>query len=204
MLPLGHMGITLGAALLPDALASRWHGPSTQPAEPTRQCVRTRQSQLPLVSRVDLRLLLLGSLLPDIIDKPVGQVIFQDTFNNGRIFCHTLLFVVLVALAGFFMYRRRRATGLLAISFGVFMHVVLDGMWFEHEALLWPFWGWAFPERDLDNYLGSTLDGLISNPATYVPELIGGLILACFALLLVRRNGVRTFVKRGRLDSRSQ
>jgi hypothetical protein len=64
--------------------------------------------------------------------------------------------------------------------------------------------GWAFPERDLDNYLGSTLDGLISNPAAYVPELIGGLILACFALLLVRRNGVRAFVKRGRLDSRGQ
>jgi hypothetical protein len=36
----------------------------------------------------DIRLLILGSLLPDLIDKPLGHIILPE--NNGRIFAHTL------------------------------------------------------------------------------------------------------------------
>ena len=60
-----------------------------------------------LARRVDIRLLAIGSLLPDIIDKPVGQVFFRGTFSDGRIFSHTLLFLALVSLGG---YARRRRT----------------------------------------------------------------------------------------------
>jgi len=91
----------------------------------------------------------LGSLLPDIIDKPVGQFFFRDTFSNGRIFCHTLLFLILITLAGLCLYRSRGKTWLLGFSFGTFMHLIQDQMWLEPRTFLWPLYGFAFEKIDL-------------------------------------------------------
>ncbi|RNI15777.1 hypothetical protein EFE42_00600 [Methanohalophilus sp. RSK] len=41
---------------------------------------------------------IIGSMLPDIIDKVIGRVLFADTFASGRIFAHSLLFVVVLGL----------------------------------------------------------------------------------------------------------
>ena len=49
---------------------------------------------------IDYRAVLVGSILPDIIDKPIGAYLFRSTFHNSRIFAHTLLFSVLLMLMG--------------------------------------------------------------------------------------------------------
>jgi len=69
MLIFGHAGITLGAtALLNGALTKSYS-----------LCAGGRASWLAsLGNRIDIRLLLLGSLLPDIIDKPAGQFSFDE------------------------------------------------------------------------------------------------------------------------------
>ena len=41
---------------------------------------------------IDPKYLVIGALLPDLIDKPLGRVIFASTIANGRIIGHTLLF----------------------------------------------------------------------------------------------------------------
>ena len=46
-------------------------------------------------SRMSLAALALGSMLPDIIDKPLGLVVFGSP-NMGRTFAHTLLFLMLL------------------------------------------------------------------------------------------------------------
>jgi len=142
-----------------------------------------------------VRLLLLGSLLPDIIDKPIGRVFFRETFDSGRIFCHTLLFLILLSLIGLYIYRRRHKAWLLVISFGVFVHLILDGMWGDPDTLLWPLYGWTFPKQDISPYWES----YFSNAAVLAIEIVGAAILIWLAVYLVHRKGVKVFIKRGRI-----
>lgn len=193
MLPLGHMGITLGAAVLLDGAIFGGYPLSR------RSTQRTQETRPSLLSQIDLRLLLIGSILPDIIDKPVGQVFFRDTFSNGRIFCHTLLFPLLVAFAGLYLYRRYRKTWPLVLSFGTFVHLILDQMWLEHRALLWPLYGFAFEKIDLTGYEEGILHGLRTSPAVYVPEIIGAGILVWFVFMLIRGRRAHAFIRTGRL-----
>ena len=98
-------------------------------------------------------------MLPDLIDKPMGQFLFQDTFSNGRIFGHTLLFSALILIASIILYySRRRSTGLLCLPFGSIMHLILDGMWLTPSTLLWPLYGWQFEKVDLSGGIEARVD----------------------------------------------
>jgi len=211
MLIFGHAGITLGAAVLLNDAFSRSHSLPTSETKvkehlqtssecvPTQKCTPgSRASWLTsLANHIDIRLLLLGSLLPDIIDKPVGQFFFRKTFSNGRIFCHTLLFLTLITLTGFYLYQNRSKTWLLVLSFGTGMHLVQDQMWLYRQTLLWPGYGFAFEKLDLTHWAQGILYVLRTEPDVYVPELIGAAILIWFVLALVRRRKVRTFIRNG-------
>ena len=191
-MPLGHMGITLGAAAVLNGAVCKVYSLSTQPTQRTPQ---TRQTKPYLLFRIDLRLLLIGSLLPDIIDKPVGWLFL----SNGRIFCHTFLFMVFVSLGGFYLYRRYRKNWLLAVSFGTLMHLVLDQMWLHSRTLLWPLYGFTFEKIDPAHFVEDTLDGLRTNPAVYVPEIIGAGILICFVWMMVQRRMMFAFIRDGKV-----
>ncbi len=136
MLVFGHTGITLGATiLLAGALKStvsphvRGNKLTGQEFPVTNDSPRNKLSWFIFLRQyIDIRLLLIGSLLPDIIDKPLGQFFFRETFSSGRIFAHTLLFFVLITLAGYYLYHKRNKTWLLALSFGTFTHLILDQM----------------------------------------------------------------------------
>ncbi len=56
--------------------------------------------------KIDYRFLIVGAILPDLIDKPIGQYIFVSTFSNGRIFGHTILFVLLLAMIALYAERK--------------------------------------------------------------------------------------------------
>jgi inner membrane protein len=188
MLVLGHAGITLGAAtLVAGAVKSRQ---STQ---------SRKESWFTYLGRyIDIRLLLVGSLLPDIIDKPVGQLFFRETFNNGRIFSHTLLFFIIITALGFYLYKRHRQIWLLTLSAGTLMHLVLDGMWYAPGTLFWPFLGFTFERTDLTNWLSNILHALMSNQAVFVPEVAGLAVLLWFGLTLIARKKVGVFIKYGK------
>jgi membrane-bound metal-dependent hydrolase YbcI (DUF457 family) len=122
---------------------------------------------------VDLRFLVLGALLSDLIDKPVGLILFSDTFGTGRIYGHTMLFAVVLMLGGVaFTSRgslaRRRA---ITVAVGVFFHLLLDGMWSLPETLLWPAFGTSFPPGPAD-YWGGLL-GRILTPTVIIQEMVG-------------------------------
>lgn len=71
--------------------------------------------------------LAIGALLPDLIDKPVGEVIFASTLANGRII-GTLFFVLLLALIGVYVYKKRKDSRGLALASGSFFHLLEDQM----------------------------------------------------------------------------
>ena len=212
MLILGHTGITLGVVVLLKSTLARSY--SLQPRvnkvpeclEPTRKMHSVqnelssgRARWLTFLEKINTRLLLIGSLLPDIIDKPVGTFFFRDSLSNGRIFCHTLLFLLVITLAGFYLYRSHRKTWLLVLSFGTFTHLICDQMWLIPQTLLWPVYGWTFEKCNLTYWLQNILYALYTNPTVYVPEVAGTVILIWFVLVLVHRRKVYAFIKNGQL-----
>ena len=189
MLILGHAGITLGAATL---LAGAVQGSGYAPGKKVSWFTA-------LGSYLDIRLLIVGSLLPDIIDKPVGQYFFRETFSNGRIFSHTLVFFLLIAAAGFFLYKSRRKIWLLTLALGTLAHLILDEIWHAPATLFWPFLGFAFEKADLTGWASNIFQALLSNPRVYVPEAVGLLILLWFGLALVIGRRLGIFVKYGKV-----
>lgn len=190
MLVLGHTGITLGAAAL---VAGAVNG---------RADVQTaKNSWFSSLSRfLDIRILIVGALLPDIIDKPVGQYIFRDTFSNGRIFSHTLLFFFILAAVGIVIYKSHLHTWMLALAAGTFMHLVLDEMWGMPATLFWPLMGVDFEKLEISNYISNIFQVLFTNPKIYVPEIVGLAILLWFGITVIVRKKVGAFVRYGKTD----
>ncbi len=214
MLLFGHIGITLGAAALlakalPSSRFSMTTGDEAIESLSSSSQVAATLSNPPshkgsglasLGSRIDIRLLLIGSLLPDIIDKPIGLLFFRETFSNGRIFCHTLLFLVLITLAGLYLYKIHGKTSLLAVSFGTFTHLIFDQMWHTPRTLFWPIYGFTFDRAEVTDWIPNILHGLMTDPQVYVPELVGTAILLWFTLELVRKRQVFYFLKCGHVQ----
>ncbi len=197
MLILGHAGITLGSAALLNGIFSEVYARRRKVNQPLAPRRRPDGWFVSLARRADIRFLLLGSLLPDIIDKPAGQVLFRGTFSNGRIFSHTLVFFILITLAGVYLSRRHGKSWLLAGAFGVFTHLVFDQIWELPETFFWPLYGFSFARVDLTGWTGSVFYALLHSPEVYVPEIIGGIILLIFGGTLWRRRGTGAFLRDG-------
>ena len=213
MLLFGHTGITLGvAALLANALPGGYFSRNTgneviessSPSSQVPQAVSGNPGHrtswfVSLGARMDIRLLLIGSLLPDIIDKPVGLFFFREAISNGRIFCHTLLFLFLTTMAGVYLYRRLGKTHLFAVSFGVLTHLIFDQMWRNPHTLFWPFLGLIFDREDAAEWLINIFNALFTEPETYLPELAGAIILGWFVVTLMLRRKVWHFLRSGQI-----
>jgi hypothetical protein len=107
--------------------------------------------------RFDYRLVLLGALLPDIVDAPLGgaRAMHSVTANVA------LLFVVMLATIGRRPLRRR----VLALPIGSLLHLVLDGAFTNPGLFWWPIGG-GWPHERLPSMARSgALDLLL--------ELIG-------------------------------
>ncbi|MBN1856364.1 MAG: metal-dependent hydrolase [Dehalococcoidia bacterium] len=197
MLILGHTSITLGVAVVAEALYER-HAPGAMTS--LGVLPRLRSAFVSLSHTVDLRILLVGSLLPDIIDKPVGILFFPDVFGTGRLFCHALIFPLVLAIAGVVPYLKTGSNALFVLAYGSTMHLVLDSMWLKTSTLFWPITRLSFPALPPTDWLGNVFLTLLTNPSAYLPEIAGGILLVPVLLLLNRRGGVLHFLRTGTVD----
>ncbi len=180
MIFFGHIGITTAALKLYENTVSTREGNKSKP-------------------HIDYRLIAIGSLLPDIIDKPIGAYFFRSTFHNSRIFAHSLIFSVLLILLGIFYFKRRRNNNILLLGVCSLIHQILDSMWLYPGILFWPAYGLKFPTRPEGNWLASNLMNLLTNPTVYMPEIVGAIIIAyCFIKLIINKR-VKEFLKNGTL-----
>jgi membrane-bound metal-dependent hydrolase YbcI (DUF457 family) len=149
---------------------------------------------------MDLRVLALGAVLPDLIDKPVGSIIFAGYFQTGRIYAHTLLFGVLVLAGAMALTRRGTAARKrwLALPIGVFLHLVLD-MPLDAETLWWPLLGMQFPPFARGAFV-DLVAYLLGSPWVVFQELVGlGYLIALYRKLrLSEPDRRRVLIETGR------
>lgn len=152
--------------------------------------------------KIDYRFLVIGAILPDLIDKPIGHYLFYSTFHNGRIFAHTVLFIILLTMLAVYVERKYRFMGISIIALGAIFHIAEDQIWNTPVTALWPLLGGEFPKLDLQDYAGYIWDVLLHDPNAYVPEIIGLTIIAGFIWRfgLYRPERVKVFLKTGRLS----
>ena len=154
----GHIGITLGIFYLLSRLSSK----------------NNFWEVIPYI--------VIGSLLPDIIDKPLGRIILADSIGSGRIFAHTLIFAFLLALAGYYLYSHGKPK-LLIIAGASFCHVLEDKIWDTSEVFFWPLLGWEFPKDTISGNFFTYLMIILSRSydvaftEVFLSEIIGLLII---------------------------
>lgn len=154
--PLAHLGLTL--------LVARLLAPFTWAGE-----------------RFPVGFLLVGALLPDAIDKPLGHLLLG--WDNGRLWAHTLLFAALLAGLAIAAASRRWS----ALALGTVCHQLLDQAWQDPASWLWPLAG-AFP-REVSAGVPDWIGAILSDPFLWTTEAAGLLVLV--ALLLVPWLGSR-------------
>lgn len=149
---------------------------------------------------LDYRIVFLGSMMPDLIDKPLGGIILREVLGNGRVYSHTLLFLLVLLGAGIFFWNWYRKPAVITLAGGVFFHDVLDGMWLLPETFLWPAFGWSFPKGEPEGWLLMWLKELSANSGIFLPEIFGLLIMLWFVIGLVFRKQLRKFITTGRIS----
>jgi membrane-bound metal-dependent hydrolase YbcI (DUF457 family) len=179
----------LGFTAAPGALVASWWGEN-----------RGFASKAP-----DLRWLLAGTILPDIIDKALGQVLFRSYFENGRIFSHTFTLALLMSVAGTYEWKRRGDSRILLLALGIASHLVLDRIWLEPTTAFWPALGSFERYPSLQSILEQIREYL-GDPFFWATELAGAaLLVASLRYLGVRTmRDLRSFIVSGRSPSLAQ
>ncbi len=165
MFLLGHLGIGLGLAWLLSWKSPAW---------------------------IDYRLVLFGSILPDLIDKPLAYL----TGLDSRLWAHTFLFLFSILALSFVPALR----GLRLVGFGVATHLLLDLMWNQPAIVLYPAYGWTFPPAPFN--VDRWFDTLLHDPYVQFGEIVGSLFLIAFAWAhrIVSWKALRDFIGHGTLS----
>ncbi len=199
---LGHTGLTVAAVFaagyLFDTLSAHRNRAESRNPQAGRSLF-TRFHAVPRSVqhlRIDYRVILLGSLLPDIIDKPLGFWLLPEVVNySTRSVGHTLVFNVgLLAVALLFLgLTHSYRPFILAVASS--SHLILDAMWQVPSRLLWPIYGWSFPlgTTTLDEWLHFQFSGGWLDAA----EMAGFMALIWFGVQLYRQRSVLQFLRVG-------
>jgi inner membrane protein len=196
MLLLGHLGTTLGAV----SLIEKFFG-----------SVHKNRLKVP----IDYRLVMIGSLLPDLIDKPLVLLTATKPVGAAKSIAHSLVFIMVVLLLGELYEIICKRRGLIWIVLASFAHLVEDAIWRQPKIFLWPYYNWFVENSKLSQ---PTVGGVDINkrveiitesvtkvdlkhhllkPDILIPEIIGGLILIYFFLKLIRNKNLIGFLKTG-------
>lgn len=148
--------------------------------------------------RVDYRVVAFASLLPDLIDKPIGRLLFRERFDSGRLYAHTLLFHIALFCVLFFIRGRAKRT-LVLIPVSSLLHLAEDGVWAQPKIFWWPFFG-SFPRDPVSGRFLGFLNPA-QTPGVLWKEAVGLAVLVwLFASHgMLSRVGLQRFIRTGML-----
>jgi inner membrane protein len=193
MIFFGHIAISTGTGLILEKGVIKFREIRNQKLSSNERLYKTLNHK-----HIDYRLVMDGSMLPDIIDKPVGTYFLNGVFSNGRIFSHGILFFVVLAVPAAIMYWKRKSIWLAILAFGSLMHIVLDEMWRTPSTLFWPLLG-PFEKVPTAHWVMNIVDSIPTTPSYWVPELFGIIILTVLFMRLLRARKFTEFLKTGTL-----
>jgi hypothetical protein len=191
MLLFGHVGITAGAAKLTDVafppeVLNKYGSGFRYRIASVLHYFRDTSGNL------DYRMVIIGSMLPDIIDKPLFLLFGDSGSFTGRSHAHTLLFAMLFFSAGILS----RKSWLLTLALANFTHLVLDSIWGSPYTLLWPFLG-GFEPYKAEGWFSDIWYDLTHLPEIYIPEIIGLIITGFLAYKILKTRGINRFIRQG-------
>ena len=145
---------------------------------------------------LDYRLVLLGSLLPDLVDKPVSWWLWPEV--TGRNLGHTgLLQLALVALGLAFATRGRY--GLLVLALASAGHLLLDRMWEVPSVLAWPTQGISLRGAAEQDFSPWWIRGLYHLGVLPALDALGAVVLVAAFLWTAMRGRTGAFLRSGSL-----
>ena len=221
MLLMAHTGIAVGAAYLIEQAINLINrglpGEKEYDSKPLRNCPATDDCDVKTATasqavtkvtskrhifQIDYRFILLGSILPDLIDKSVAVLMSPIFLTNGRLITHSLLFLIIIICLGSFIAVQQRKLWGLYIIFGVLVHLILDSMWLEPVVLFWPILGFGFPEyagTGLTAWITEWQDSILHRPDFYISEIAGLMIDAFFVAKIIINKKVKEFIYQGKI-----
>ena len=195
----GHVGLTLGAA---RGVAWGFDFARNRFARSGR-IYRKEGKRSRLRDALDDRAIAFGSLLPDILDKPIALVLAGDLVgNSGRNIGHTLIFALaLIAVADALAVVLKRGLPLV-VAFASAGHLALDRMWNHAQTLYWPLTGLAFPSKERVSVTEWTESTMLAVPdrMTGDPLELAGLAVICWIIARVLwTRSVKSYLLTGRI-----
>lgn len=133
----------------------------------------------------------IGSVLPDLVDKPLNLVIFPQSIGNGYIYGHTLLAVFFLGVLGLLVLMVWKTPVIAGIAGGILSHQVLDLMWRYLKNWLYPVYG-AFSQPSESSNIFTLLISEIENPV----EIFLFIFLCAGIALFIFRSRIAAFLAR--------
>jgi inner membrane protein len=128
--------------------------------------------------RVDYRFVLIGAVLPDVVDGVLNVVWLHEP--AGRSMAHTIVAVIVVTVVILLTFEGERRLSVFGIGVGWLLHLVGDGMWQAPRTFLWPAFGTDFALRPAEPYSWDLLAHPLDHLVTWGGELVGLALLAWF------------------------
>jgi hypothetical protein len=91
--------------------------------------------------RMAVGIAVLGSFLPDLVDKPLAHFFLAGPVNLGQILGHILLGCLTILAVALVVYRRYHDRLVLLLPAGVLLHQVMDLAWLDPATWLYPVLG---------------------------------------------------------------
>lgn len=148
--------------------------------------------------RIDYRYVLLGAVIPDLIDGVLDAFAYEGSPGRGA--AHSLIVVIAAAVVVILGLRGETRLAAFGIPVGWLLHLVGDGMWNAPRTFLWPAFGSEFAESP-EPYSWDLFTDPLAHLGTWGAEAVGFLLLAWFwvAFGLGHEGRGRLFLKDGYL-----
>lgn len=193
MLVFGHVGIALGIVKNYENLTRKF---------------LSKEAEV----RIDYRYVLIGAMLPDIIDKPLVLMLSNDPVRSARYIAHSLTFGIFLLLLSAVLSISFKSAKFLILTVCSCIHLLLDKMWLYPKVFLWPFYVIKTKNQSVAVLSSGVIHkienayvsvsrinwlSLYMKPEVYIPETIGLIFIAYYLTKLIYKGRLKKFIETG-------